>query len=100
VFPSLGTLPNQTTAQVAVYSDHWMPVAAIRRILLRMKSWMNYVLTCFEGSLSLRKADVWKWPILLQKSAGSTFSAGLGSGNSSSQSLAVCPAWVAATLER
>lgn len=37
-------LPAGTTAQVAVYSDHWMPVAAIRRILLRMKSWMNYVL--------------------------------------------------------
>jgi hypothetical protein len=36
-------LPAGTTAQVAVYSDHWRPVAAIRRILLRMKSWMNYV---------------------------------------------------------
>ena len=37
-------LPAGTTAQVAVYSEHWQPVAAIRRILLRMKSWMNYVL--------------------------------------------------------
>ncbi|WP_426611332.1 HlyD family secretion protein [Bradyrhizobium sp. McL0616] len=37
-------LPAGTTAQVAVYSDHWGPVAAIRRILLRMKSWLNYVL--------------------------------------------------------
>ncbi|MET4020342.1 HlyD family secretion protein [Bradyrhizobium sp. S3.2.12] len=37
-------LPAGTTAQVAVYSDHWAPVAAIRRILLRMKSWLNYVL--------------------------------------------------------
>lgn len=37
-------LPAGTTAQVAVYSDHWPPVAAIRRILLRMKSWLNYVL--------------------------------------------------------
>lgn len=36
-------LPAGTTAQVAVYSDHWRPVAAIRRILLRMKSWLNYV---------------------------------------------------------
>lgn len=36
-------LPAGATAQVAVYSDHWRPVAAIRRILLRMKSWMNYV---------------------------------------------------------
>jgi multidrug resistance efflux pump len=37
-------LPAGATAQVAVYSDHWRPVAAIRRILLRMKSWLNYVL--------------------------------------------------------
>jgi multidrug resistance efflux pump len=37
-------LPAGTTAQVAVYSDHWVPVAVIRRILLRMKSWLNYVL--------------------------------------------------------
>ena len=36
-------LPAGATAQVAVYSDHWRPVAVIRRILLRMKSWMNYV---------------------------------------------------------
>jgi hypothetical protein len=46
-----------------------------------------------------RCEDVRCWPILLQKSAGSTLP-GLGSGNSSSQSLAVCPAWVAATPER
>jgi hypothetical protein len=37
-------LPAGTTAQVAVYSDQWRPVAPIRRILLRMKSWMNYVI--------------------------------------------------------
>ncbi|XIA65273.1 HlyD family secretion protein [Bradyrhizobium sp. TZ2] len=37
-------LPAGATAQVAIYSDHWVPVAAIRRILLRMKSWLNYVL--------------------------------------------------------
>jgi len=36
-------LPAGATAQVAVYTEHWRPVAAIRRILLRMKSWMNYV---------------------------------------------------------
>jgi hypothetical protein len=29
---------------VAVYSDHMAPVAIIRRILLRMKAWMNYVI--------------------------------------------------------
>lgn len=37
-------LPAGATAQVAIYSDHWAPVAIIRRILLRMKSWLNYVL--------------------------------------------------------
>jgi multidrug resistance efflux pump len=37
-------LPAGATGQVAVYTDNWRPVAAIRRILLRMKSWMNYVL--------------------------------------------------------
>jgi hypothetical protein len=31
-------------AQVAVYSEQWRPVAAIRRILLRMKSWLNYLI--------------------------------------------------------
>lgn len=36
-------LPAGSTAQVAVYSDNWRRVAAIRRILLRMKAWMNYV---------------------------------------------------------
>lgn len=36
-------LPAGATAQVAVYSDHLVPVAIIRRILLRMKSWLNYV---------------------------------------------------------
>jgi hypothetical protein len=37
-------LPAGATAQVAVYSDHWRAVAIIRRILLRMKSWINYVI--------------------------------------------------------
>jgi multidrug resistance efflux pump len=37
-------LPAGATAQVAVYSDHLRAVAIIRRILLRMKSWMNYVI--------------------------------------------------------
>jgi hypothetical protein len=31
------------TAQVVVYTDHWSGLALVRRILLRMKSWMNYV---------------------------------------------------------
>ena len=37
-------LPAGATGQVAIYTDNWHPVAAIRRILLRMKSWMNYVI--------------------------------------------------------
>jgi multidrug resistance efflux pump len=37
-------LPPGSVAQVAVYSEHWQALAVIRRILLRMKSWMNFVL--------------------------------------------------------
>jgi multidrug resistance efflux pump len=37
-------IPPGSVAQVAVYSDHWRPIAVIRRIMLRMKSWLNYVL--------------------------------------------------------
>ena len=33
-------LPPGAVAQVAVYSDHWKSVAVMRRVLLRMKSWM------------------------------------------------------------
>lgn len=40
---SVYQLPAGSTAQVAVYTDHWREVALVRRILLRMKSWMNYV---------------------------------------------------------
>jgi hypothetical protein len=37
-------LPAGAVAQVAVYSDHWQSIAVVRRTLLRMKSWMNYVI--------------------------------------------------------
>ena len=37
-------LPAGATVQVAIYSGHWRAVAVIRRILLRMKAWMNYVI--------------------------------------------------------
>lgn len=37
-------LPPGSTAQVAVYSRHWRSLAIIRRILLRQKSWLNYLL--------------------------------------------------------
>lgn len=36
-------LPKGSRAQVAVYSDHWHHVAIMRRILLRMSSWQNYL---------------------------------------------------------
>jgi len=38
-------LPAGSSAQVAVYTEHWHHFAIIRRTLLRMKSWMNYVFT-------------------------------------------------------
>jgi hypothetical protein len=37
-------LPEGSTAQVAVYTDHLAALAIIRRILLRMKAWLNYVI--------------------------------------------------------
>ncbi|MGI9263858.1 MAG: HlyD family secretion protein, partial [Gammaproteobacteria bacterium] len=36
-------LPAGTRAQVAVYSDHWHHLAVMRKILLRMSSWQNYL---------------------------------------------------------
>lgn len=36
-------LPSGTRAQVAVYSDHFSHVAVMRRVLLRMSSWQNYL---------------------------------------------------------
>lgn len=37
-------LPAGSSAQVAVYSDHLASLAIMRRVLLRMKAWMNYVI--------------------------------------------------------
>ncbi len=36
-------LPTGSRAQVAIYSDHFTHVAVMRRILLRMSSWQNYL---------------------------------------------------------
>jgi len=36
-------IPGGAKAQVAVYSEHVKPVQIIRKTLLRMKGWMNYV---------------------------------------------------------
>ena len=36
-------LPTGSRAHVAVYSDHWHHIALMRKILLRMSSWQNYL---------------------------------------------------------
>ncbi|KAA1177230.1 HlyD family secretion protein [Rhizobium tropici] len=36
-------LPGGVVASVAVYTEHWHHVAIMRKILLRMSAWMNYV---------------------------------------------------------
>jgi multidrug resistance efflux pump len=36
-------LPGGVMADVAIYTDHWVHVALLRRVLLRMNSWLNYV---------------------------------------------------------
>ncbi len=36
-------LPGGAVAQVAVYSKHWHELALLRKILLRMKGWQNYI---------------------------------------------------------
>jgi len=35
--------PGGAAAQVALYTPHWHHFAIIRRILLRMRSWQNYI---------------------------------------------------------
>jgi len=44
-------IPGGSAAQVAVYTPYWHHFAIIRRILLRMRSWQNYVFfeSHFEG---------------------------------------------------
>jgi hypothetical protein len=36
-------LPGGSVAQVAIYTDHWPAFALLRKVLLRMKSWENYI---------------------------------------------------------
>jgi multidrug resistance efflux pump len=40
-------IPLGASAQVAILTEHWHHIALLRRILLRMRSWQNYVF--FEG---------------------------------------------------
>lgn len=39
----MSDLPGGSFGQMAVYSDHMHHVSLIRRVLLRMSSWMNYI---------------------------------------------------------
>jgi hypothetical protein len=36
-------IPVGSAAEVAVYTDHFAELSLLRKILLRMKSWENYV---------------------------------------------------------
>jgi multidrug resistance efflux pump len=36
-------IPIGSTAQVAIYTEHWHHVSLLRKILLRMRSWQNYI---------------------------------------------------------
>ncbi|HBX7952407.1 TPA: hypothetical protein MIG92_04395 [Klebsiella pneumoniae] len=39
----LSALPDGIYAQVALYSDHFTHVSVMRKVLLRMTSWMHYL---------------------------------------------------------
>lgn len=43
-------VPLGATAEVAILTQHWRLVALLRRILLRIKSWENYIVLEKEGS--------------------------------------------------
>ena len=36
-------IPLGSKAQVAIYTEHWHHLSLLRKILLRMKSWQNYI---------------------------------------------------------
>ena len=36
-------IPVGSAAEVAIYTDHFEGLSLLRKILLRMKSWKNYV---------------------------------------------------------
>jgi hypothetical protein len=38
-------IPVGAAAQVAVYTEHWHHLSLLRKILLRMKSWENFIFT-------------------------------------------------------
>jgi len=36
-------IPLGAAGQVAIYTEHWHHVSLLRKILLRMRSWQNYI---------------------------------------------------------
>ncbi len=36
-------IPLGATAQIAIYTEHWHHLSLLRKVLLRMRSWQNYV---------------------------------------------------------
>jgi multidrug resistance efflux pump len=36
-------IPPGAAAQVAIYTEHWRHISLLRKILLRMRSWQNYI---------------------------------------------------------
>ena len=36
-------IPLGATAQVAIYTEHWHHLSLLRKTLLRMRSWQNYI---------------------------------------------------------
>lgn len=40
---ALRTLPDGATAQVAIYTDHFHHLSVMRKVLLRMTSWLHYL---------------------------------------------------------
>ena len=36
-------IPLGATAQVAIYTEHWHHLSLLRKVLLRMRSWQNYI---------------------------------------------------------
>ncbi|MEM6049274.1 HlyD family secretion protein [Erwinia sp. P7711] len=41
--PEVDALPDGISGQVAIYSDHFSHVSVMRKVLLRMTSWMHYL---------------------------------------------------------
>jgi hypothetical protein len=41
--PYIRQVPGGAYGQAAIYSDHMRHVAIMRKVLLRMASWMNYI---------------------------------------------------------